>query len=203
MEDLQDPIEKVIIDLTDDQPADIIDSETSNVIHVNVKPTKNGPTERALRKSRREAKKVASTSSLARQHEDGPPPPQHTSSASSAPAHAQRGRPSGSGRTTRAAAAAATQIPPAEAPAVIEQTDEIHDFLGTCQPPMTHHLQRFVDFGCTTSPYLRSVSRWPAEQRYKLLKRILESGERDAGVSPSEMDIAILEHQFDTYFMED
>jgi hypothetical protein len=46
-----------------------------------------------------------------------------------------------------------------------------------------------------TSLYLRSLSRWLAEQ---LLDKIFESEERKAeGLSPSKMNIAILEHQSD------
>ncbi|KAF8183394.1 hypothetical protein BJ912DRAFT_976361 [Pholiota molesta] len=67
----------------------------------------------------------------------------------------------------------------------------IYRFLKTCQPPMMHYLRRFVDFGCVTSTHLQSVSLWRSEQRYNLLKKILESDPRNAVMVPSEMDIAI------------
>ncbi|KAF9480011.1 hypothetical protein BDN70DRAFT_894519 [Pholiota conissans] len=90
---------------------------------------------------------------------------------------------------------------PVPSSATIIQAAEIHTFLGTCVPSMMHYLRRFVDFGCVTSTHLRSVSQWRPEQRYKLLKKILRSGLLDA--APLDMDIAILENQFDTYFLED
>jgi hypothetical protein len=125
------------------------------------------------------------------------PSPQLTSGISSAQGYA-----SGSSQPNHGAVA--MQNPPKEddVPGAPRQT-EIYKFLSTCLPPMTHHLQRFVDFGCVTNEYLRAVSRGREEQRYKLLRRILGSDPRDAAFSLLEMDIAVLEWHFDTYFVED
>ncbi|KJA16865.1 hypothetical protein HYPSUDRAFT_206660 [Hypholoma sublateritium FD-334 SS-4] len=76
----------------------------------------------------------------------------------------------------------------------------IHRFLSKCHPPMMQYILRFVEFGCTTTEYLRGLSTWPPEQRHKLLVKILQ-GERGGPVP--QMDIAVLENQLDTYFMED
>lgn len=73
----------------------------------------------------------------------------------------------------------------------------IHRFLSKCHPPMMQHILCFVEFGCTTTEYLRGVSTWPAEQRHKLLVKILQPERR--GAVP-HMDIAVLENQFETYF---
>ena len=76
----------------------------------------------------------------------------------------------------------------------------IHRFLSKCHPPMMQHILRFVEFGCTTTEYLRGVSTWPAEQRHKLLVKILRP---ERGGAVPRMDIAVLENQFDTYFRDD
>ncbi len=76
----------------------------------------------------------------------------------------------------------------------------IHRFLSKCRPPMMQHILRFVEFGCTTTEYLRGVSTWPAEQRHKLLVKILQP---ERGGAVPRMDIAVLENQFDTYFRDD
>lgn len=76
----------------------------------------------------------------------------------------------------------------------------IHRFLSKCHPPMNQHILRFVEFGCTTTEYLRGVSTWPAEQRHKLLVKILQP---ERGEAAPQMDIAVLENQFETYFMDD
>ncbi|KJA16866.1 hypothetical protein HYPSUDRAFT_71041 [Hypholoma sublateritium FD-334 SS-4] len=76
----------------------------------------------------------------------------------------------------------------------------IHRFLSKCHPPMMQHILRFVEFGCTTTEYLRGVSTWPAEQRHKLLVKILQAGR---GGAVPQMDIAVLENQFETYFGDD
>ncbi|KAF9479996.1 hypothetical protein BDN70DRAFT_993059 [Pholiota conissans] len=81
----------------------------------------------------------------------------------------------------------------------IQQSD-IYSFLSSCEPPMVHYLRCFVDFGCTTSTYLRSIARWIPEQRYALLKRILRTGFQDG--APPEIDIAVLENQFATAFLD-
>ncbi|KJA16896.1 hypothetical protein HYPSUDRAFT_219213 [Hypholoma sublateritium FD-334 SS-4] len=76
----------------------------------------------------------------------------------------------------------------------------IHRFLSKCHPPMMQHILPFVNFGCTTTEYLRAVSTWSAEQRHKLLVKILQAGR---GGAVSQMDIAVLENHFETYFMDD
>lgn len=76
----------------------------------------------------------------------------------------------------------------------------IHRFLSKCNPPMMQHVRRFVDFGCSTTEYLRGVSRWPPEQRHKLLLKILEPV---PGEMIQKMDIAVLEAQFEMYFAND
>lgn len=76
----------------------------------------------------------------------------------------------------------------------------IHRFLSKCHPPMMQHIFRFAEFGCTTTEYLRGVSEWPAEQRHKLLVKILQP---EWGGAVPQMDIAVLENQFETYFMDD
>ncbi|KAF9480000.1 hypothetical protein BDN70DRAFT_932113 [Pholiota conissans] len=83
----------------------------------------------------------------------------------------------------------------------VEDSMEIYTFLGTCLPPMNKYLQQFTSFGCTSSTYLHSISQWRPEQRYILLKKILESGPQGA-VHP-EIDIAVIENQFATYFNEE
>ncbi|KAF9479997.1 hypothetical protein BDN70DRAFT_655201 [Pholiota conissans] len=83
----------------------------------------------------------------------------------------------------------------------VEDSMEISPFLGTCLPPMTQYLQQFVSFGCTSSIYLHALSRWSPERRYLLLKKILESGPQGA-VHP-EIDVAVIENQFATYFKEE
>ncbi|KAF8199725.1 hypothetical protein BJ912DRAFT_950118 [Pholiota molesta] len=91
------------------------------------------------------------------------------------------------------------KLPSGEHPTAIIEA-EIYTFLHTCKPPMLHYLGRFVDFGCVTSTQLRSVSEWRPAQRHNLLEKILTFGKLDA--MPSEMDIAVLENQFETYFLE-
>ena len=75
----------------------------------------------------------------------------------------------------------------------------IHCFLSNCRPPMMQHILRFVQFGCTMTEYLHGVSTWPVKQRYKLLVKILQP---ERGAVP-QMDIAVLENQFETYFTGD
>ena len=93
----------------------------------------------------------------------------------------------------------------ADGPSIIEAPKQsaitgIHRFLSKCRPPMMQHILRFVEFGCTTTEYLRGVSEWPAEQRHRLLVKILQP---EWGGAAPQMDIAVLENQFETYFMDD
>ncbi|KAF9480010.1 hypothetical protein BDN70DRAFT_932122 [Pholiota conissans] len=95
----------------------------------------------------------------------------------------------------------------AVAPSTEHSTDtkkpiqEIHAFLASCKPPMMQYLKPFMDFGCVTETHLRSVSMWLPEKRHNLVKTILKSGS-GLVAEPTEMDVAILVNQLETYFLE-
>ncbi|KAF9480012.1 hypothetical protein BDN70DRAFT_656686 [Pholiota conissans] len=90
-----------------------------------------------------------------------------------------------------------------ECPSTAEaaKQEDVYTFLDTCQPPMLQYTQQFMDFGCTSNKYLRAVSLWRKEQRYNLVRKIMQSS-RATESEPTEMDIAILVNQFETYFLE-
>ncbi|KDR78790.1 hypothetical protein GALMADRAFT_224029 [Galerina marginata CBS 339.88] len=74
----------------------------------------------------------------------------------------------------------------------------VHQFLATCNPPMDRFLSNFIDFGCSSAGYLYSISTWSKEMRYLALKRMLT--EAKGGPPATEMDILVIDHQFDEYF---
>ncbi|PPQ73704.1 hypothetical protein CVT26_010859 [Gymnopilus dilepis] len=69
----------------------------------------------------------------------------------------------------------------------------VEEFLQTCDPPMDHLLGAFVEFGCTTAQYLRSMAAFSTDTRCRVLRRLLS---RWSSGEVTEMDIAILDDHF-------
>lgn len=74
----------------------------------------------------------------------------------------------------------------------------VHKFLETAEPPMTHMLHRFIDFGCLGEDFLITVSRWSTE-RIRTFLWDLPPGPR--GKAMNEMEVEVLTHHFESYFL--
>jgi hypothetical protein len=83
---------------------------------------------------------------------------------------------------------------------------EVHHFLSACKPPMDRFLPHFIDFGCGNREFLQAISAWAPDKRNALLRKILglsagrppQVGDSDDHPA-SEMDLAVIENQFETY----
>ncbi|KAF8884078.1 hypothetical protein CPB84DRAFT_1789574 [Gymnopilus junonius] len=74
----------------------------------------------------------------------------------------------------------------------------IRHFLERCEPPMDRFFTAFINFGCTTDQYLRSIAVFTPKIRNTTLRRMLSTYVGEVG--PTEMDIAILDDYFISYF---
>jgi hypothetical protein len=79
------------------------------------------------------------------------------------------------------------------------EIQSIRDFLSACVPPMGRFLKHFVDFGCSNEEFLRGVSKWAPEAKEKLLRKVLV---RPEGHGASEMELAVIQNQLESYFMD-
>ncbi|KAF8193685.1 hypothetical protein BJ912DRAFT_960055 [Pholiota molesta] len=73
----------------------------------------------------------------------------------------------------------------------------IYEFLDACVPSMTHHLQSFLEFGCSTPEHLFSMSMWQPGMIHEVLDRLPPNvhGER-----LTEMEKLIIQNHILTYF---
>ncbi|KIM47072.1 hypothetical protein M413DRAFT_63304 [Hebeloma cylindrosporum] len=78
---------------------------------------------------------------------------------------------------------------------------EVERFLRACNPPMDHHLQRFIDFGCDNEEFLRGISSWAEGNRVAILKKILTRPKGESGVT--EMEVAVIDNNLEAYFGDD
>jgi hypothetical protein len=78
------------------------------------------------------------------------------------------------------------------------EIQSIRDFLSACVPPMGRFLKHFLDFGCSNEEFLRGVSKWAPEAKEKLLRKVLAGPE---GHGASEMELAVIQNQLESYFM--
>jgi hypothetical protein len=78
-----------------------------------------------------------------------------------------------------------------------KQYRDIHSFLETSMPPMTHLMDAFIDFGCINADFLLTISSWSMEQIRDVLDQ-LSLGRN--GKQMTEMDKFILENHFKEYF---
>lgn len=80
----------------------------------------------------------------------------------------------------------------------ISGAETVHEFLKRCHPPMDRYFTAFINFGCTTETHLRSFARFAQEKKYSILKQLLVNQSGVEGFT--EMDVAVLENQLETYF---
>jgi len=78
------------------------------------------------------------------------------------------------------------------------EIQSIREFLSTCVPPMGRFLKHFLDFGCSNEQFLRGLSEWAPEAKEKLLRKVLGGPE---GHGASEMELAVIQNQLESYFM--
>jgi hypothetical protein len=79
------------------------------------------------------------------------------------------------------------------------QYRDIHSFLGTSTPPMTHLMDAFINFGCINADFLLAISSWSSERIREVLDQ-LSLGPDDRQIT--EMDKFILENHFKEYFTQ-
>jgi hypothetical protein len=79
------------------------------------------------------------------------------------------------------------------------QYRDIHNFLGTSTPPMTHLMDAFINFGCINADFLLAISSWSSERIREVLDQ-LSLGPNDRQIT--EMDKFILENHFKEYFTQ-
>lgn len=71
-------------------------------------------------------------------------------------------------------------------------------FLNACSPPMSHFLQPFIDFGCTSEEFLVAISTWPTDKISHFLKQVVGRGNDKHQFS--QMEMLILQNHFLSYF---
>jgi len=67
---------------------------------------------------------------------------------------------------------------------------------------MDHFKQNFIDFGCNNKEFIRGMSSWAADKKVAVLKKILGTGLDGEASSVTEMELAVIENQLETYFGE-
>jgi hypothetical protein len=80
------------------------------------------------------------------------------------------------------------------------QIPSVHKFLEAAFPPMTHLLQRFIDFGCRSEELLFAISMWPPERIRRFLKSLPPG---PTGSALTKMEVDILAYHFESYFQAD
>jgi len=77
------------------------------------------------------------------------------------------------------------------------QYRDIHNFLKSSMPPMTHLMDAFIDFGCINVDFLRAVSSWSFEAIRGVLDQLGSNGKQ-----LTEMEKFILQNHFKEYFTQ-
>jgi hypothetical protein len=76
------------------------------------------------------------------------------------------------------------------------QYRDIYNFLEASMPPMTHLMDAFIDFGCTNTDFLLTISSWSTEKIRDVLDQLSPRKQI------TEMDKFILEYHFKEYFTQ-
>lgn len=79
------------------------------------------------------------------------------------------------------------------------QYRDIHSFLETSLPPMTHLMDAFINFGCINAAFLHTISSWSTEKIRDVLNQLSLDPK---GRKITEMDKFILENHFKEYFSQ-
>jgi hypothetical protein len=74
---------------------------------------------------------------------------------------------------------------------------DIHSFLESSIPPMTHLMDAFIDFGCINADYLLAISSWSFESIRNALNQLSLGGRQI-----TEMEKFVLEYHFKEYFTQ-
>jgi hypothetical protein len=79
------------------------------------------------------------------------------------------------------------------------QYRDIHSFLESSTPPMTHLMDAFINFGCINADFLLAVSTWSFERIRDVLDQLSLGPD---GRQITEMEKFILENHFKEYFAQ-